>query len=287
MGNYLKVLIPGGRGMLGYAVCEYFSGKRQDFKVLDLPEFDVTQKDRVGEEIEKYKPTIILNLSAYTKVDQAEVEKDKAFEVNEKGVENLCFFCSKFNIKLIHISTDYVFNGKKEGEWSEEDKPEPINIYGLSKLKGEEKVKNLKDFLIIRTSWLFGPNGQNFVKTISEKLKKGENLKVVKDQRGCPTYTKVLAEAIYLMIEKNAKGIYHFCQPPPTTWYDFAIRIREVLALKNKIEPVSSEEYKTLAKRPKNSVLSIKKFLREFDFSIPNWEESLFEYLKNIMNYEK
>lgn len=281
MGSCLKILIPGGRGMLGHAVSELFLKKNLDFKVLDLPEFDITDKNRVGEEVEKYKPTIILNLSAYTKVDQAEVEKVKAFEVNEGGVENLCFFCSKLKIKLIHISTDYVFNGKKEGEWVEEDKPEPLNIYGLSKLKGEEKVKNLEDFLIIRTSWLFGPKGQNFVKTISDKLKKGENLRVVSDQRGCPTYTKVLAEAIYLMIEKNAKGIYHFCQPPETTWYHFALKIRDILGLENIIEPVSSKDYKTLAKRPENSVLSVKKFLKDFNFKIPSWEDSLKEYLNS------
>lgn len=274
-----KILIPGGKGMLGFSVQEILKEKKFDFKILDLPEFDLTKREMVEEEIEKYKPTHILNLSAYTKVDQAELERDKAFEVNEKGVENLVFFSKKLKIKLIHISTDYVFNGEKGGEWVEDDIPNPINTYGLSKLKGEEKVKKLSDFLILRTSWLFGPSGLNFVKTISEKLKNGENLKVVKDQRGCPTYTKVLAKALLLMIEKNSKGIYHFCQPPETTWYDFALKIREFLGLKNIIEAVSSKEYKTLAKRPANSVLSVKKFLREFDFKIPSWEISLKEYL--------
>lgn len=276
-----KILIPGGKGMLGFAVQEIFKRKKIAFKVLDLPKFDVANKEKVKKAIESYKPTHILNLSAYTKVDKAEEEIEKAFDVNERGVENLCFFSENLNIKLIHISTDYVFNGKKEGEWSEEDTPEPLNIYGLSKLKGEEKVKNLKEFLIIRTSWLFGPNGTNFVKTIFEKLKSGKNLKVVSDQRGCPTYTKVLAKAILLLIEKNASGIYHFCQPPPTTWYHFALKIRDILGLENVIEPVSSKDYKTLAKRPENSVLSVQKFLKEFDFKIPSWEESLRDYLNS------
>lgn len=280
MGSYLKILVPGGKGMLGFAVQEVFKIKNLEFLILDLPEFDVTKIERVKEEIEKYKPTHILNLSAYTKVDKAEEERERAFEVNEKGVENLVIFSKKYKIKLIHISTDYVFNGKKEGEWEEDDEPEPLNTYGLSKLKGEEKVKVLEEFLIIRTSWLFGPEGANFVKTIAEKLKKGENLKVVRDQIGCPTYTKVLAQAILLMIERNAKGIYHFCQPPKTTWYDFALKIRDFLGLKNIIEPVTSEDYKTLAKRPLNSVLSVQKFLKDFKFEIPSWEVSLKEYLE-------
>jgi len=274
-----RILIPGGKGMLGKAVFEIFKKENLNFKVLDLPEFDITKKEMVEKEIKDYKPTHILNLSAYTNVDQAEIEKENAFLVNEKGVENLLPFGKE--IKIIHISTDYVFNGKKEGMWEEEDTPEPINFYGLSKFYGEKKLYSLKDYLIIRTSWLFGPGGKNFVKTISEKLKNGEDLKVVSDQRGCPTYTKVLAEGILFLIKKNAKGIYHFCQPPPTTWYDFAVKIRELLKLKNKIEAVSSDEFKTMAKRPKNSVLSTKKILKEFGYEIPSWEDSLEDYLKN------
>lgn len=283
MGKDCRILIPGGRGMLGNAIKENFEKKGIKFKVVDLPEFDVTIKEKIEKEILDFKPTHILNLSAYTNVDQAEIEKEKAFLVNEKGVENLVFFSEKYKIKLIHISTDYVFDGEKAGKWSEEDKPNPLNVYGLSKLKGEEKVKKLKDFLIIRTSWLFGKGGKNFVKTIYEKLKKGENLRVVNDQKGCPTYTKVLAEAIFLILKKNLKGIYHFCQPPETTWFEFALKIKDISGMKDKkIEPISSEEYKALARRPKNSVLSIEKFLNDVSFKIPSWEESLRDYIKEL-----
>lgn len=276
-----KIFIPGGKGMLGCAINELFLKNKLEFKIADLPEFDVRDENLVREEIIKYKPTHILNLSAYTKVDKAEEEREEAFGVNEKGVENLCNISSKLKIKLIHISTDYVFNGEKEGEWTEEDEPSPINIYGLSKLKGEEAVKKLDDFLIIRTSWLFGKGGQNFVKTIALKLKKKEDLKVIMDQRGCPTYTKFLATAILFLIKNNAKGIYHICQPPPTTWYDFALKIKEILKVKDvNIYPVSSDEYKTPAKRPKNSILSTKKFLKDYNYKIPSWEESLKDYLE-------
>ncbi len=277
-----RILITGGKGMLGKAILKLFNKENLNFKILDLPEFDITKKEMVEKEIKNYNPTHILNFSAYTNVDRAEIEKEIAFEVNEKGVENIVFFLKEYNFKIIHISTDYVFSGEKEGEWEEDDLPAPINVYGLSKFYGEKKLYNLKDYLIIRTSWLFGPGGENFVKKISEKLKNGENLKVVKDQRGCPTYTKVLAEGILFLIKKEAKGIYHFCQPPSTTWYEFAVKIKEFLNLKNKIEPVLSEEYKTLAKRPKNSVLSIKKIIKKFNYNIPNWEESLKEYLKEL-----
>lgn len=277
-----RILIPGGKGMLGKAVEEIFKENSINFKILDLPDFDITKKEDVEREIKDYKPNHILNLSAYTNVDRAEIEKEIAFEVNEKGVENIVFFLKGYNFKIIHISTDYVFNGEKEGEWEEDDLPAPINAYGLSKFYGEKKLYNLKDYLIIRTSWLFGPGGENFVKKITEKLKKGEDLKVVKDQRGCPTYSKVLAEGILFLIKKEAKGIYHFCQPPSTNWYDFALKIKEFLNLNNKIEPVLSEEYKALAKRPKNSVLSTKKIVKEFNYNIPSWEESLKEYLKEL-----
>lgn len=280
-----KIFIPGGKGMLGCAINEFFLKNKLEFKIADLPEFDVRDENLMRNEIIKYKPTHILNLSAYTKVDKAEEEREKAFLVNEKGVENLCKIARKLKIKLIHISTDYVFNGEKYGEWVEEDEPSPINTYGLSKLKGEEAVKKLDDFLIIRTSWLFGKGGQNFVKTIALKLKKKEDLKIVMDQKGCPTYTKVLADAILFLIKKNAKGIYHFCQPPPTTWYDFALKIKEILKVEDvNIFPISSNEYKTPARRPENSVLSTKKFLKDYNYKIPSWEKSLKDYLEK--NYE-
>ncbi len=280
MAEKFKVLVPGGKGMLGKAVEDLFLKENLEFLILDLPEFDIKNEDLVLKEILDYKPSHILNLAAYTNVDKAEEEKEEAFLVNERGVENLCKGALKVGAKLIHISTDYVFDGEKVGEWEEDDLPNPINVYGLSKLKGEEKVLKIEDFLIVRTSWLFGRGGKNFVKTISEKLKKNETLKVVNDQRGCPTYTKELAKFLLFLIKKNSKGIYHFCQPPSTTWYNFALKVREILRIDTPINPVSSIDYKTPAKRPKNSVLSIKKIKNEFNYQIPPWEESLRDYLK-------
>jgi len=182
---------------------------------------------------------------------------------------------------LVHISTDYVFNGLKAGAWTEEDLPDPVNYYGFTKLEGEKPVLAYEGGLVIRTSWLFGRGGRNFVDTVAAKLKAGETLEVVDDQHGCPTSTPVLAEAILNLIQASARGLFHFCQPPATTWFDLAEFIAMELGLPpERVRPTTSDRFPRPAKRPANSVLSTEKYRSATGHTIPFWTVSVREHLK-------
>ena len=221
-----------------------------------------------------------INCAAYTAVDKAETEKVKAFSVNAEAAGNLARLCKQYNSQLIHISTDYVFNGNSPVPYKETDAPSPVSVYGTSKLKGELLVlQNNPSSIIIRTSWLYSSFGNNFVKTMLRLMKEKESINVVNDQFGCPTYAADLATAILQMISSGKAprmpGIYHYANAGVTNWYSFAMAIKELTNSNCRVNPIPTLQYPTPAKRPQYSILDTTKIQQAFDIVIPGWKDSL------------
>jgi len=243
----------------------------------------------------------VINCAGYTKVDKAEEEIDETFRINKDGPRNIALFSTKRQIRLIHISTDYVFDGRQEEgavTYEEDDKTNPINIYGKSKLAGEEEIKKiLKEYFIIRTAWLYGLKGNNFVYTMLKLFKERDLIKVVEDQWGSPTYTADLARVILKIIENDSfsYGIYHFTNEGMTSWYEFAQTIYggakrlELIEDSKKVEiqPIKTKDYPTAARRPKYSVLSKEKIKKEFDLKIRDWDKALGDFLVSLKKNRK
>ncbi len=284
----------GNKGMLGNEVEKLLEERGLTYwasdKEVDISDYKALEKFGKDKKIKW-----VINCAGYTKVDKAEEQRDMAFKINRDGVRNLALFSNKRQIKLIHISTDYVFDGWQEASfvYSEDDKTNPINIYGKSKLAGEEEIKNiLVKYFIIRTAWLYGLQGNNFVYTMLRLFKERDVVKVVKDQWGSPTYTVDLAGAILKIIEDDSVsyGIYHFTNEGMTNWYEFARTIykkakRLGLIEDNKkveIQPIKTEDYPTAAKRPRYSVLSKEKIKREFSLKIKDWDKALEDFLISL-----
>jgi len=287
----------GNKGMLGNEVERLLKERGLTYcatdKEIDITDYKVLEKFGKDRKIKW-----LINCAGYTKVDKAEEEIDEAFRINKDGVRNIALFSSKKQIKLIHISTDYVFDGRQEGgtiAYSEDDKTNPINIYGKSKLAGEEEIKKiLREYFILRTAWLYGLQGNNFIYAMLRLFKERDLVKVVKDQWGSPTYTADLAGAILKIIEDDSVsyGIYHFTNEGVANWYEFSLTIYDKakklgLIEGNKkvtIEPIKTEDYPTAAKRPRYSVLSKEKIKKELNIKIPYWRESLEKCLKRILD---
>lgn len=271
----MKVLITGANGMLGQDLSEILLQKNYEVIKTDVAELDITDKNRVYQVLEAHKPDFIIHAAAYTNVDKAEDEPETAFLINETGSENIAKASASLNIPMVYISTDYVFDGTKNSPYIPSDKTNPINVYGMSKLKGEEAViKNNPNHYIARTSWLYGHKGKNFVETIINLAKEKTELKVVSDQTGCPTWTKALSGGIIELLEtKKPYGIYNICGSGYTSWYGFASKILEIINSKTIILPVSTDEFPRKATRPKYSVMNNQKIC-------PDWEISLNNYIK-------
>jgi len=258
-----------------------------EVKGLDLEECDITNQKETTETIEDYNPRIIIHTAAYTDVDGNELSPEKAFAVNAGGTENVARVTKELGATLFYISTDYVFDGKKDKPYKETDSPNPANIYGQSKLDGEKVIQALLErHLILRTSWLFGPKGKNFVTAILEKTKENETLQVVDDQIGSPTYTLDLAKAIKVLLSTiNSKlstevyGIYHITNSGSCSWYEFAREIISLKQLNTQILPVSSAEIKRPAQRPKMSILDNSKLTNIFNVKLRFWKEALKHFL--------
>ena len=291
----MKLLIIGANGQLGWELGK--RGSRQGFDTIcvDLPEFNITDQAQVADRIEKLAPNIVINASAFTAVDRAESESELAFAVNEKGPLYLADACTAHGIPMVHVSTDYVFSGDKETPYLETDPVSPMGVYGQSKSAGEDAVRNrLKSHIIIRTAWLYGINGQNFVKTMLRMGKERKTIRVVADQYGCPTYAADLADAILAITGQVGNGLkgewgtYHYCGRGSTTWHGFAEVIFEMakplifLKVRN-VEPVSTDAYPTSARRPVNSVLDCSRIQKKFGVRTRPWKESLVEMLKIIL----
>lgn len=287
----MKILITGANGMLAKSVINKFS-KENELVCTDVNELDITDENRVMEYVEKIKPEYIINCAAYTAVDKAEDNEELADKINGDGPANLAKAAKKVGSKLVHISTDYVFNGDLDitKTYKEDDKVDPVTAYGRTKQHGEEGVKNGTDqYYIFRTAWLYG-DGNNFIRTMSKLGEKNKEVKVVSDQYGSPTYTEDLTNIIYQAIEnKIPYGTYHSTNEGFTTWYEFTKKIYELLGMECKVIPVSSEEFASKAKRPKNSQLSKEKLKKE-GIKIPTYEDALKRYLefeKNRKENEK
>jgi dTDP-4-dehydrorhamnose reductase len=288
----MNLLVTGSNGQLGWEICR--QGKERGVSIipLDIPEFDITDQTAVSKAVSESEYDVVVNCAAYTAVDKAESEQKTAFAVNSDGPSYLAASCNQKGIPLIHISTDYVFDGSKAGPYLETDNVGPIGIYGRSKAEGEEKVRQiLKEHIIIRTSWLYGVHGNNFVKTMLNLGRERDEIRVVADQSGCPTFAADLAGAILeiaLKIEngqRNSWGSYHYCGGGRTTWFAFASKIFEIAKtyeqLKiEKVIPIRTAEYPTAAARPLNSVMDCSLLTCNFNVSQPLWEDSL----ENMLN---
>lgn len=284
----MKVLVTGGLGMLGSDTANTLDVHGMDALPVDIEEADITQKDAVDKLISSCGPDFIVHCAAYTLVDDCETNRDLAFKVNGEGTRNIAGAAKNANIPIIYISTDYVFDGTSSTPWTEKDAVDPINAYGESKLAGEKSVQEIcENYYIVRTSWLYGKRGANFVDTMRKIMEKGTSpVKVVNDQEGSPTYSLHLAEAIAGMVGKVAgdesppPGIYHVTGGGSCTWYEFAKKIAEILGFNVEIAPVSTGEFPRDAKRPRYSVLDNSLLYEVFGIKMPHWEAAVKEYLE-------
>lgn len=275
-----RILVVGGNGQLGRCL-QKLAPKyhdRFDFNFTGSEALDITDKAQIEKEFEEYKPDFVINASAYTAVDLAEKEEEKAFAVNATGVGYLAEVCNDYNAILIHISTDYVFDGETNLGYSEDDFTNPIGVYGASKQKGEElALENNPKTIILRTSWLYSEFNKNFVKTMLHLFEIKDELGVVADQYGQPTNANDLAEAIMDIIEAKNKtfGIYHYSNYPETTWYEFAQKIKEFSGSDVILKAISTADFPTPAKRPRRSTMSLDKIEKDYQIEPKYWENSL------------
>ncbi len=278
----MKVLVTGSSGMLGYDLSEVLSLKGWDTFGLDHHNGDVTDLNGVRRIVKEFRPDTVVHCAACTDVDACEKDPDKAFKINGLGTKNMAISCQEVGVAMVYISTDYVFDGEKKSPYDEIDKPNPINAYGRSKLLGEYYVQHLLNrFSIIRTSWLFGKNGKNFVGTILNLIEKEDTLKIVDDQVGSPTFSKDLASKVGEVVEREGYGIYHVTNSSSCSWYEFAAKIVKLADVQGKrVEPTDSETFKRPAKRPKNSILENRLLKLEGYGLLRPWEEALKEYFK-------
>ncbi len=251
---------------------------------MDKEEIDIVSAKDCKNAVAEVEPDIVINAAAFTNVDGCETQRDECFAVNAEAVKNICEACRGRDIRIIHFSTDYVFDGKAKSPYREQDICNPINVYGESKLAGERYLQSLsEDYLLIRTSWLYGINGKNFVRTILDKAKTTTRLSVVDDQIGCPTYTKDLAAAVELLIFQNQRGIFHVTNRGHCSWYEFAVRIlKEVSKDEVEVKPIKTHELPRLAMRPAYSALSMQKFITTTGKTPQPWQLAVQDYLKNI-----
>ncbi|MFQ5900131.1 MAG: dTDP-4-dehydrorhamnose reductase [Thermodesulfobacteriota bacterium] len=282
----MKVLITGASGMLGADLVEEFS-KGCDVLALDHKEGDVTDLEGLRRIVKGYSPEVIVHAAAFTDVDGCENEPDRAYLVNGMGARNIALLSREVGASMFYISTDYIFDGMKKGPYDEMEPTNPINIYGRSKLLGEYYVQHLLNrFFIVRTSWLFGLHGKNFVTTILNLLKSKDRLTIVDDQTGSPTYAKDLAKKIREISEGEGCGVYHITNSGSCNWYEFALKIQELTGLRNaKIEPVKSEDFNRPARRPNNSMLDNRILTVAGYKKLRCWEEALEAYLKEVISH--
>lgn len=287
----MKILVTGANGMLAKEVKEKFA-RENEVIATDVSELDITEEQAVYNYINKLKPDYIINCAAYTAVDKAEENYELADKINGEGPANLAKAAKEAGSKLVHISTDYVFGGDLDTskDYKEDDKKNPVTVYGKTKLHGEQGIQNnMEEYYIFRTAWLYGIGGNNFVKTMTKLGSTKNELNVVSDQHGSPTYAKDLAEIIYQAIQKKIPyGVYHTTNQGYTTWYDFTKEILKQQGIECKVNPVTTEQYIemmkiTQAKRPFNSQLSKDKLLEQ-GIEVPDWKDGLRRYLEEIQN---
>ncbi len=286
-----RILVTGAHGQLGreiHAQKEILQGT--EFYFMDIDELDITNRREVERTITKIKPSYLVNCAAFTAVDKAEKDAENAYEVNASAVENIVKTARNVpGMKLVHISTDFVFDGKSRSPYYENAKPAAQSVYGKSKQKGEEYALSYPFAMIIRTSWLYSEYGGNFVKTILRLASERDEINVVDDQTGTPTWAADLASAVLDIVEQTINddkkflaGIYHYSNGGQCSWYEFASEIKRIKGLDIKINPVSTAEFPLPAKRPAYSVLGLDKIKNTYNIKIPSWQDSLENCLKRI-----
>jgi len=281
----MKILITGSKGQLGRELQVLSADYPQHrYFFSDIEELDICDEAAVSSFLKENQIELIINCAAYTAVDKAEQERDAAFQLNGTAVENLCKAAVPNKTYLVHISTDYVFDGTKNSPYNETDAVNPVSVYGSSKLRGEEVIlKYALPSLIIRTSWLYSSFGNNFVKTILRLAHEKPELRIIADQYGTPTYARDLAKAILEIISfhplPGKPELYLFSNHGDTTWYEFAKAITELSGINIPVHPIETKDYPTAATRPQYSIFSKDKIIRDFHLQIPEWKDSLEECL--------
>ncbi len=291
----MKILVTGAQGQVGKELSHITDNKSYNIIAASRAELDITQEQKVNDYINQFQPDIVINAAAYTAVDKAENEQDLAFAINYIGAKNLALACKKQNIPLLHISTDYVFDGSKSDAYNEGDTVSPLGVYGISKWQGEETIrKNLHEHIILRVAWVFGAQGNNFVKTMLRLGKERDELNVVSDQYGAPSPAKDIAQTLITLAEQYQQnnsltwGTYHYCGSPKASWHDFAREIFDqafTIGLLNKqvkVKPITTAQYPTIAKRPANSMLNCEKLKTTFNIEKPNWKQALKQVLTEL-----
>lgn len=283
-----NILVTGANGQLGQSL-KQLAGNYPEFNLLftDYEDLDITDAAALDAYFAGQQIDACINCAAYTAVDKAESDEDKAFLLNFQAVLSLAEVCARYNAQLVHISTDYVFSGKQNVPYSEQDDTDPESIYGASKVRGEAAALGYNpSTIVIRTSWLYSEFAMNFVKRMKELMQERQELTVIFDQTGTPTYAGDLAKAILDILtfrfanpDTEIGGIYHYSNEGVTSWYDFAVTIKELTGATTTITPVTSDKYKTAAKRPAYSVLNKEKIKTTFGIQIPYWKDSLSKLL--------
>ena len=276
----MKVLVTGVNGQLGYDVVKELDKRGHQAVGVDRESMDLTSTQQIKECIENVNPEAIIHCAAYTAVDAAEENEELCRRVNAIATKEIAEYARLLDIPMIYISTDYVFDGTKDGEYTEEDIPNPINVYGKTKYEGEIYVQELLEkYYIVRISWVFGENGNNFIDTMLRLAKERDSLNVINDQVGSPTYTKDLAPLLVDMIETDKYGIYHATNEGYCTWYEFAKEILKIANIDIKVNPINTSEYPTKAIRPMNSKMNKNKLEKNSFYRLRNWKYSLLDYI--------
>lgn len=279
----MKIIVTGVKGQLGYDVIKELNVRGyKDILGIDIDDLDITNSKAVDSFMSLHKPNTIIHCAAYTAVDKAEDNEDVCMNVNVNGTKILVDQARKLDAKFVYISTDYVFDGNKQGMYEIDDQPNPQSIYGESKYLGELETQKHDKHFIVRISWVFGKNGQNFVKTMLRLGNEKPLLKVVNDQIGSPTYTHDLSRLLVDLIESDIFGTYHATNEGYCTWYEFTKEIFRLTGINTPVDPILTSDYPTKAKRPMNSLLSKENLDKEGFNRLPNWRDALKRYLIEI-----
>ena len=275
----MKILVTGSDGLIGTNILPDLS-KQFDIIPVTEAQWDILDKKMGGEIIRSHQPDVLINLAAITNVDGCEDAEEAAYRVNAEGAGLLADLCKENNVKLLHFSTDYVFDGMGTRPYTEEDAPNPLSVYGRSKLLGEKKIlENYPSSLIVRTEWIYGRGGENFITKVTRIAREKGRVEVVDDQTGSPTFAQDLAEPVRALITQNKSGIYHVTNGGACTWFQFAREIFSILGIDVLCLPVSSTQSQRKARRPAYSVLDCTKLKRDTGLSLRLWQEALRQYL--------
>jgi len=277
----MKYLITGGTGQLGTELTNLLDSKNESYVSLGSDDMNILDKEQVREVMEKEQPDVLFHCAAYTMVDQAEDDSEKNWAVNVEGTQNIASICKEFGCLMVFVSTDYVFDGTNSDPYKEDDEVNPLNEYGKAKLAGEKVVQETVDeYFIVRTSWVFGEFGSNFVFTMKKLAETHDKLTVIDDQIGRPTWTYTLAEFMWHLVDtKQDFGVYHLSNDGTCSWYDFAQEILKEESIA--VEPILTKDYPQKATRPKTSIMSIDKALQT-GFNVPHWQEALQKFNHNL-----